>query len=125
MSPLVSVQRSTAVPSGVVPNGSTVVLAPAPWWPCPPSSVVAAAGEAAPPASRPTPSAATSDVRRPRARGLLAGAVGRRGLGRAGMGTPMSEAVHRRRRPVAGAPPAPDPGTAYGACPHVLSKNAL
>src|SRR4051812_36967595 len=95
------VQRSTAVPSGVVPKGSTVVLAS-------PEPASAPAGYAAPVANRPALTAATSGQRRRRAHSAVTGlgkAVDRKDRGKAGrpsMGTPMSVAVHRRRRAVAG-----------------------
>src|SRR3954471_9462663 len=115
MSPLVSVHRSTAVPLGSVPNGSTVVFGALALLP------VAPAGDAAALlTSRPAPSAATIDERRRRAAGETARAPaveewGDEEAGCPSMGTPMSVAIHRRRRAVAGAPSNPRPGTTYGA----------
>ncbi|GAA4735619.1 hypothetical protein GCM10023328_14750 [Modestobacter marinus] len=62
MSPLLSVQRSTGVPSGAVPKGSTVVLAEPRSEPRPRSESpsVAPAGAAALPTSSPVLIVATS-----------------------------------------------------------------
>src|SRR3954447_2150438 len=89
ISPLESVQRSTGVPSGAVPKGSTLVEGPPPWSPA-----EATAGEIAPPVIRPAPSAAATRRARP----------GRwRGVGRSdrrvGAGPPDMEPPGRGCRP--------------------------
>src|SRR4051812_13373353 len=90
-SPLDRVQRSTGVPSGAVPKGSTLVVGPEP-------SAAATPGATAPLVSRPAPTATTSGRVRRRTRG--------RGTGRtderldAGMGPPGRNA--RRASPPGG-----------------------